>query len=685
MKKPNRLISEKSPYLLQHAYNPVDWYPWGEEAFRKAKAEDKPIFLSIGYSTCHWCHVMERESFENPDIAAIMNDRFVNIKVDREELPHVDSIYMTALQMMGARGGWPLNMFLTPDLQPFFGGTYFPPFQMHGLASFSTVLERVSEAWNTKRNEILFGARQLSDAIAASSQNDAIILDPLSGKLQDDAFAELQAGFDSQNAGFGSAPKFPQAPALTFCLNYFACSGEPKALNMAVSTLKAMHSGGIYDHIGGGFHRYSVDSLWMVPHFEKMLYDNALLSSLYFLAWRITKDVGLLQTGCETLDYIIRDMTAPEGGFYTAEDADSEGEEGRFYLWTIQEIEDLLGDHAPPFCARYGITKQGNFEHGRNIPHHAASLEEIARMFGIPLTELETQLAEDRMKLLKTRSQRVRPGLDDKILTGWNGLMISAMALGFQCTENIRYLNAAKSAAGFILDQQLQDGMLLRRYRSGDSGIPGSLEDYSFFIQGLIDLYEADFDPEWISKADLLAQKMIDLFFDRERGGFYDSPEETPHLLVRMKEGYDSAMPSPNSAAAQALGKLSRLCRKDEYRKKAETIFAAFGDQMMRFPSGFLGLINAAFPYYYCAPADVVITGDLKSLNAQQMLKAVRLNHFPNLAVALAGSTAPPMAAGYDSSGPPAAYVCCQNACRPPTTNASELLESLAPSRMRTI
>ncbi len=673
MKTPNRLINEKSPYLLQHAYNPVDWFPWCKEAFDKAKAEDKPIFLSIGYSTCHWCHVMERESFEDPETAEIMNRLFVNIKVDREELPDVDSIYMASLQMMGARGGWPLNVFLTPDLKPFFGGTYFPPVEMHGLASFRTVLERVGEAWHSKRREILIGAEQIANAIATSTKSSSSKNDVLSEDLYQSIVASLHTRFDQDYGGFDSAPKFPQAAVLNFLLDFYSLAGSKESLEMAIKTLRAMRSGGIFDHIGGGFHRYAVDSQWLIPHFEKMLYDNALLASTYIDAWRITKDDDLLKTARETLDYILRDMTSPEGGFYTAEDADSEGEEGKFYIWNQEQIAEILGDNAPAFCGRYGVTKQGNFEHGNSVLHYAVPIEEISQALRIPVQELQERFEQDKKVLLAARSSRVRPSLDDKILTGWNGLMISAMAAGFQATDDICYLNAAIVAADFILNKLLDGDVLLRRYREGDSSIPGNLEDYAFFIQGLLDLYQSTFNRKWAEKAQFLANAMINRFYDEENGGFYDSPEDSPNLLYRTKEGYDSAIPSANSAAVRVLEKLARLFRNDQYQIKAKSVFAAFGPQILRIPAGFLGLVRASFPFIY-PPSDVVLTGDPGSVEAKEMLKAVWLNHTPNIAVAFACENALPIAEGYVSNNSSvSAFVCTHGTCRPPVSTPAEL------------
>lgn len=672
----NRLIYEKSPYLLQHAHNPVDWYPWGEEAFERARAEKKPIFLSIGYSTCHWCHVMERESFEDEETARFLNERFVSIKVDREELPDVDDLYMTAVQAMTGQGGWPLNVFLTPDLKPFYGGTYFPPVDLPGRPSFRTVLRHVANAWETKRETVTDSAGRIVEALFPVSSSTQPPENGVSPALFDAAYRELSGRYDQENGGFGSAPKFPQAPTLSFLLLYGARTSNQIATEMVLHTLRKMAAGGIYDHLGGGFHRYSTDSRWLVPHFEKMLCDNALLAALYLDAFRITKENGFLTTALETLDYVLRDMTSPEGGFYTAEDADSEGAEGKFYTWTSEEIGAVLGDHADAFCRRYGVTGKTDFDGEGNILRLAESLEDVASAVRVSPSELERRFKADRKRLLKARSERVRPALDDKILTSWNGLMISAMAIGYQVSGDERYLNAARSAADFVLSALTRGSRLLRRYRDGEAGMPASLDDYAYLIAGLLDLYQAEFDPRRLMEAKRLAQVMLADFQD-EAGGFFSATGENSNLIARPKHGHDSSLPSANAVAAADLYRLSRYFEDGDFVRVSRRAVEALDSQIRQAPQAFCALLSAT-DLHLVPPLEVVLAGD----GTKRLLRVIWEQYLPNSLIALAAEAddcpIPLLAKREPLDGRPTAYVCAGSSCRPPVTDPVELKKVLA-------
>ena len=515
----NRLIHETSPYLLQHAHNPVDWYPWGEEALARAKQEQKPILLSIGYSACHWCHVMERESFENEEIAAVMNELFINIKVDREERPDLDEIYMNAVQIMTRQGGWPMTVFLTPDLKPFYGGTYYPPTDRYGRPGFPKVMHAVAEAFSDQNVEVLQQAEQITGHLAQMGN----VVDPhhheLTEELMTHAFQHYHSQFDSQYGGFGNAPKFPPSMGLPFLLRYWHHSDNANALEMVELTLEKMARGGMYDQLGGGFHRYSTDAHWLVPHFEKMLYDNAQLVVAYFEAYQATQKPFYRDIATETLDYVLREMyDAENGGFYSTQDADSEGVEGKFFVWEPNDVEDIIGEaNAEIFCEYYDITPQGNFE-GENILQVQTPPDILARKLQMDVGELETLLADGKQKLFDEREKRIKPGLDDKILTSWNGIMIRGMAMGYQLTGKPEYLEACEKSAEFVLTTLSQEnGLLLRTYRAGKSHLNAYLEDYAYFITGLIALYEASFEPRWLTEAERLTHLMIDQFGGRLR------------------------------------------------------------------------------------------------------------------------------------------------------------------------
>ena len=554
---PNRLIDETSPYLQQHANNPVEWYPWGPEALQRAAKEDKPIFLSIGYAACHWCHVMERESFEDPEVAAVMNRLFVCIKVDREERPDLDAIYMQAVVAVSGSGGWPMSVFLTPDLKPFYGGTYFPPQDRGGLPSFRRVLESTEGAYRKRKNEVVASADQLVEHLkqSAAFQGDQ---DPLTEEMLDTAFKRLAPNIDTEYGGFGTSIKFPQPMVHEFLLRYGARSGDPTAQVMVDLTLDRMSRGGIYDHIGGGFHRYSVDQTWLVPHFEKMLYDNALLVRLYLHAYQALGRPEYRRVVEETVGYVMRDMRDASGAFYTAQDADSEGVEGIFYTWKRSELIEVLGQGAGElFCKVYGVTEDGNFE-GASILFLPQELSKLAEELGIVEDDMLSQLAESKAKLLRLRGERVWPLRDEKVLTGWNALMLGSLAEAASVLGRADYLEAARANATFLLESLKDaDGRLLRTYRNGNAKLKGYLEDYAFLVDGLLTLYEATFEPKWLWEAKGLAESMLDLFWDDDSASFYSTGHDHEELLVRPQEFSDNALPSGASAAALALQRSS--------------------------------------------------------------------------------------------------------------------------------
>ncbi|MBI3678850.1 MAG: thioredoxin domain-containing protein [Acidobacteria bacterium] len=685
----NRLIHEKSPYLLQHAHNPVDWQPWGEEAFHKARTEDKPIFLSIGYSTCHWCHVMERESFESEEIAHLMNRSFVPIKVDREERPDVDRIYMSFVQATTGGGGWPMSVWLTPDLKPFYGGTYFPPDNRYGRPGFGTLLEHIAKSWQSDRARILESSgditRQLGEMLAAKAP--PAVLDE---SALESCYYALRRSFDPQWGGFGGAPKFPRPVQFDFLFRYYWRTHQQEALDMALVTLREMYKGGMYDQLGGGFHRYSVDARWFVPHFEKMLYDQAQLAIAYLEAYQISQDAFYAQIARETLDYVLRDMTDVRGGFYSAEDADSVIDpadpkhkgEGAFYIWSAQEIDELLRKpESEWFCYRFGVEPGGNVAedaHGeftaRNIFFQAHTIEETARHFGVSETEVESALAGASAQLMARRGQRVRPHLDDKILAGWNGLMISAFAKGAQALGSRRYLEAAQKAAAFVLSEMTRGDILLRRYREDEAAIPGFLDDYAFFAQGLLDLYEADFEVAHLKQAERLTRKMLELFEDPD-GGFYSTATDEEALLMRLKDDYDGAEPSGNSIAILNLLRLEHITRDAAFGDAARRAFRHFAGRLQS-AAITLPRMLAAYMFTLARPKQIVIAGD-----AQAMLAEIRRRFLPHAITLLAGeSLAEWLPAVRDMrpvDGKAAAYVCENFTCQLPATDVGELARLL--------
>ncbi|MBZ5576161.1 MAG: thioredoxin domain-containing protein [Acidobacteriia bacterium] len=653
----NRLSREKSPYLLQHAHNPVDWYPWGPEAFDKARAENKPIFLSIGYSTCHWCHVMERESFENDAIAAQLNRDFVPIKVDREERPDVDRVYMTFVQASTGGGGWPMSVWLTPDLKPFFGGTYFPPENRYGHPGFGSVLTQIAAAWLSDRQQILGSARdvieQLRKTVAvAPLRPGAPILD---AAQLDSGFFVFRRTFDSRLGGFGGAPKFPRPSVHNFLLRYYARTKNREALDMVLVTLREMAKGGMHDQLGGGFHRYSVDERWFVPHFEKMLYDQAQLAISYLEAFQITGDGEFAETARRIFDYVRRDMTDAGGAFYSAEDADSaidparphEKGEGAFYIWTAEEIRERAGDTpAAWFHYRYGVEQTGNVAHdphseftGKNILYRAHTIEETAAHFGAPLEDVQAGLANAGRVLFEARSKRIRPHLDDKILTAWNGLMISAFALGGAVLGEPAYAEAARRAADFLIDRMYDSatGLLLRRYRDGEALIPGFLDDYALFVQALLDLYEAQFDRRHLELASRLMEKQRELFEDAAQGGFFSTTADDASIVLRAKEDYDGAEPSGNSVAFGNLLRLAQITGRADFTESADHLLAAFGSRLSVAPMAIPQLL-AACEFRLSEPRQILIAGDRDALDTQALLRTVHARFVPNRVLLLLDS-----------------------------------------------
>lgn len=570
---PNKLINEKSPYLLQHAHNPVNWYPWGEEAFTKAKSEDKPIFLSIGYSTCHWCHVMEKESFEDTEVAEMLNDSFISIKVDREERPDIDSIYMNVCQSITGSGGWPLTIIMTPDQKPFFAGTYFPKNNRDGLMGLMSILDYIKKAWKNNRSELLNASTQILDFLKNSNETSN---ETINEDIFQKTFLNFKYDFDPTYGGFGDFPKFPSAHNLLFLLRYFYKTKDSSALEMVEKTLDCMRKGGIYDHIGFGFSRYSVDRKWLVPHFEKMLYDNALLIIAYIETFQATGNKKYCKTSEEILSYVLRDMTSNEGGFYSAEDADSEGEEGKFYVWSEEEIKDILQEEdSGKFCSYFNVTKGGNFE-GKNI----------LNLINSSIPEDDMQFIENcREKLFAEREKRIHPYKDDKILTSWNGLMIGAMSIAGRVLNNSKYTKAAKKAVDFVYKNLVKsDGRLLARYRDGEASFLGYLDDYSFLIWGLIELYETTYSTDYLKKALELNEDLLKLFWDKENGGFFLYGNDGEKLITRPKEIYDSAIPSGNSVATLNLLRLSHLTSSYDFEDKAKQLFDAFSREINSFP-----------------------------------------------------------------------------------------------------
>jgi uncharacterized protein len=694
----NRLIHEKSPYLLQHAHNPVDWYPWGKEAFDKAKKENKSIFLSVGYSTCHWCHVMERESFENPEIAKLMNDNFVSIKVDREERPDIDQVYMTFVQATTGSGGWPMTVFLTPDLKPFFGGTYFPPEDKGGQPGLTRVLNKIAEAWKSDRERIVTSSdkivRQLQGAIELSSGGAENVSNVIRGK----AYEQFASEFDAKFGGFGGAPKFPRPVTLNFLFDFYGNDPKSKegkrALEMSIFTLRRMAEGGIHDHIGGGFHRYSTDKFWHVPHFEKMLYDQAQLAIAYLDAFQITRAPLFEKTARDVLDYVLSDMTDKEGGFYSAEDADSlisvgrpEHAEGAFYVWSKDEIQRVLGtEKAQVFDYYFGVEEKGNAPEdpqgefkNKNILIQRHDVAETAKKFGLTKEKAGQLIAESRKLLFNARAKRPRPARDDKVVTAWNGLMISALARAAEVLDDPAYLEAANKAADFVRQElyRADTNTLLRSYREGASEVNGFASDYAFLIQALLDLYEASFDVGKIDMAMKLQARQDELFGDVKQGGYYSTSGADESVLLRMKEADDTAEPSPNSVTALNLFRIGYMLDRSDARQRAERTIAAFAKQLEDAPSSMPQML-VALSQTRSKPKQIVIAGKTDDAATQAMLREIHRHFVPHEVLILAdGGTGQKffsdrvefMKSVGKIDNRPTAYVCENFVCQLPTTD----------------
>ena len=624
----NRLIHETSPYLLQHAHNPVDWFPWGPEAFEKARAENKPVLLSIGYSACHWCHVMEHESFENESIAAVMNEHFVSIKVDREERPDLDHIYQNVVQMLSGQGGWPLTMFLTPEQEPFYGGTYFPPEDRYGRPGFPRILAAVADAYHRRPGEVTKSIEQIREGLKKLS---SLAASPgeLSPDILTNAARALANNFDMVHGGFGTQPKFPNPSNLEHLLRYWHTSGNENFLNMAKLATRKMASGGIYDHLGGGFHRYSVDDHWLVPHFEKMLYDNAQLLPLYLNMYQITHDEFYARVARETLTYIKREMLAPEGGFYATQDADSEGEEGKFFVWTKAEVDALLGEAARLFCRYYDITGTGNWEHGNNILHLTVSLDQTAKMFNKPLDEVAASIESSKAVLFAAREQRVKPFRDEKILTSWNGLMLSGMVQAYNVLGDAEALQAVRDTITFLQGHMLRDGRLLSVYKDGQAKLNGYLDDYAFLAAALLDAFEATFTPAYFDLAQQLINTMLEEFWDEEQWGFFFTGKSHETLIERTKSVYDQAIPSGTSVATRTLLRLYHYTGKADYLQRAEQVLYLVRQHMEQQPFG-VGSLLTTLDFYVRKPQEIVLIGTPDAEDTQAMLRALHQQYIPN-------------------------------------------------------
>ena len=679
---PNRLINETSPYLLQHAHNPVDWYPWGPEALERAKADDMPILLSVGYSACHWCHVMERESFEDPEIARLMNESFVCIKVDREERPDVDSIYMTAVQALTGSGGWPMTVFLTPDGKPFYGGTYFPPEDRPGLPGFPRVLTSLANAYRQDRGEVILTTDKLLKQMRQASSGRGG-LEPLTTDVLHQAYRGVVGQFDDKHGGIGMQPKFPQPMTYEFLLRYHLRNKDPRALEMVELTLERMARGGIYDQLGGGFHRYSTDTFWLVPHFEKMLYDNALLVKLYVHAYQVTGKQIYRRVVEETLDYVLREMTDPSGGFYSAQDADSEGVEGKYFVWRPEELVEVLGKADAEKVGRYyGVTQVGNFE-GFSILNVAADTATAAREIGTSEDELAELLRRSKVKLLEAREDRVRPERDEKVLTAWNGLMMGAFAEAGAVLGRGDYTAVAERNAGFVLDNLRAGDRLLRTYKDARAKLNGYLEDYAFLISGLISVHEATFGGRWLREAIGLGRAMVDLFGDEPSGQFYDTGRDHEELVMRPRDVTDNAIPAGNSMAADVLLRLAVITGDPEYERRAVTAIRSARELVARFPTG-AGHWLCALDFYLSTAKEVAIVGDRAEPDTQSLAAEVFRRFLPNRV--LVGSNdgdesldgIPLMEGRRKLNDQATAFVCESYVCRLPVNDPEALAGQLA-------
>lgn len=686
----NKLIDEKSPYLLQHAHNPVKWYPWGDEAFEKAKKDNKPIFLSIGYSTCHWCHVMAHESFEDPEIGQLMNDTFVSIKVDREERPDIDNIYMTVCQLIAGTGGWPLSIIMTPDKKPFFAGTYIPKDTKYGRTGLKDIIFNIKELWSKNPEEAQKSAEKIVSALDDISQT--LPSNQLEDSVFKKAYSMFQESFDENYGGFGMIQKFPSPHNLMFLLRYYKRYDDKKALEMVEKTLSSMRKGGIYDQVGYGFHRYSVDPQWLVPHFEKMLYDQALIAMAYIEAFQITKKPFYKRTAQEIFTYVLRDMTAPQGGFYSAEDADSERIEGKYYLWTKKEFEEILGSDAELMSRIFNVRTDGNFKEestqkktGTNILHLKQPYPQIAEKIGISLEELEQKIDEARQKLLKVRQGRIHPHKDDKILVDWNGLMIAALSKGAQVFNSNRYREAAVKATEFIIKNLLKNAKLIHRYREGEAAGIGNLDDYAFFIWGLLELYETTFNSKYLKVALDLNETVIKHFYDSESGGFYFTSELSERILIRKKESYDSAIPAGNSVQILNLLRIAVITENLDYVDFAVASEKAFSNKVERSPTAHTQLLIALD--FKLGPAyEIVVVGNDESKDTRNILETIFTNFIPNKVLILRGALDPSnelkeLSESLKSkkllNNKPTVYICTEGVCKNPTNDITEMKELL--------
>ncbi len=675
----NALINETSPYLRQHANNPVNWYAWNEESLQKAKDEDKPILLSIGYSACHWCHVMEHESFENEKIAEIMNEHFINIKVDLEERPDLDKIYMNFVQRTKGQGGYPLNVFLTPDQRPFYGGTYYPPSPRYGMPSWEQILLSIQNAWEEKREEILHSANDILGELRriglAEFSGENLTEDQL-----DTAFQSFLRYFDRTNGGFGGAPKFPPPMTLEFLLRYYKRTGNEDALNMVIKTCNKMALGGIYDQLGGGFHRYTVDAIWLTPHFEKMLYDNAQLARIYLHLFQITKDEFYKKIAVETLEYVRREMLDEKGGFYSAQDADSEGVEGKFFVWTPEEVLEILGEQdAPPFLFYYDISEDGNFE-GKNILNIKNSIAETAEIFELSEEELKDSLERGKQKLFDERENRIKPFRDEKVLTAWNGLMLATFAEASAILDSKEYLEIARKNADFILENlQTDEKHLLRSWKDGEAKLNAYLEDYANLADGLFELFEVSGNVKYLDESKRLVDLMISEFWDEDAGGFYFTSKDHEELLVRTKDYFDNATPSGNSAAVDVLLKLSKVFGDEDYHRYATTVLKLITSQSKAYSWGAFGRALQALEFYQGAVKEIVLLGE----KGNDLERFIFENYLPNKVVILADDAEknadfiPLLENRERIDGKPTAYVCENFTCQKPVTRIEELKEQI--------
>ena len=691
----NRLVFEKSPYLLQHAGNPVDWYPWGEEAFAAAKKQDKPVFLSIGYTTCHWCHVMERESFENMEVGKLLSKHFICVKVDREERPDIDAVYMTVTQQMTGSGGWPMTVIMTPDKRPFFAGTYFPKESRPGRPGLKQLIYGLSGAWKDDREQVFKVAEEVTRFLEQASAGAPG--DPLTAALLDKTFSQLQTRYDSVHGGFGRNPKFPTSHQLSFLVRYWKRSGKTEALDMVEHTLRRIRLGGIYDHVGLGVHRYSTDRIWLLPHFEKMLYDQAILAQAALDTYQATGKQEYANLVKELLSYVLRDMTASTGGFFSAEDADSEGEEGKFYVWKPDEILQILGKvRGERFCEIYNIVKGGNFRDeatgdatGDSIPHLTKSIDSISADYKLTPSDLRNELDEDRNKLFAARKKRIHPQKDDKVLTDWNGLMIATMARAGTVLGDELYIKAARRAADFVLGTlRREDGRLLKRYRDHSAGLPAHLEDYAFLIYGLLNLYEATFEANYLEEAIDLNDLALKHFWDAKDGGFFMTADDGEKLLVRHKEIYDGAIPSGNSIAAMNLLRIARMTGRSELENKAFAVMSAFSLDVERNPSAYTQLMQA-LDFAVGPSIEVVVAGELAKSQTQALVKALHKDFIPNKVILHRppGENASIVKiAPYtenqepDVDGATLVYICRNYACKKPVSAVNALQQILAES-----